>query len=484
MNARNSAATVGQRIADVTRAALLAVLVATLAAMPAASPARAATVSFGTPTAQATYDQSIDFAVPVTSGSVARVELWLRFPDTIGPYVVSVPDPVGSGSRTLRYTLDLSGSGHLVPNTRFQATWAAYESATSDPITSQTIVVNYQDTTQDWRTVKGDIVTVHWYQGSQSFATKALNIGEDAIRKTADLLGVSETQPVDFFIYADDASFRDALGPGTRENVGGQAHADIRTLFALITPSEINDPWVGVVIPHELVHLVFDTAVNNPYRFPPRWFNEGLAVYLSEGYTHSDQSLVSGAVSSGDLMPLDALTGQFPTEVDRTYLAYAESVSAVDYLVRTFDQGALVKLVTAYKDGLTDDEAFTRALGENLAAFQAGWLTELGAQPPHRYGPVPAPPGPVPEGWSGPLPSAAASAPESVPGSSAAGPGASATPVVNGVPGQTGSPVSGPASAGGGADSGLLVLGLLILIVALGAAGGLALRSRRRTQGP
>ena len=95
---------------------------------------------------------------------------------------------------------------------------------------------------------------------------------------------MTETEPIDFFIYADQDAFYDALGPGTRENVGGQAHADIRTLFALITPSEIDDAWVEIVVPHELTHLVFDTAVDNPYHFPPRWLNEGLAVYLSEGY--------------------------------------------------------------------------------------------------------------------------------------------------------------------------------------------------------
>ena len=50
--------------------------------------------------------------------------------------------------------------------------------------------------------------------------------------------GVTETDPIDFFIYADQDAFYDALGPGTRENVGGQANAEIRTLFALITPSE------------------------------------------------------------------------------------------------------------------------------------------------------------------------------------------------------------------------------------------------------
>ena len=127
-------------------------------------------------------------------------------------------------------------------------------------------------------------MTVHWYEGGQAFANKALRIGEQAIKDTATLLGVTENERVDFYIYGDEASFRTALGPGTRENVGGQAHADIRTLFALITPDEIDQSWVGIVIPHELVHLVFDTAVHNPYRFPPRWLNEGLAVYLSEGY--------------------------------------------------------------------------------------------------------------------------------------------------------------------------------------------------------
>ena len=48
-----------------------------------------------------------------------------------------------------------------------------------------------------------------------------------------------------------------------------------------------------VVVPHELTHLVFDTAVTNPYHFPPRWLNEGLAVYLSEG-----TSPAIGAMSS------------------------------------------------------------------------------------------------------------------------------------------------------------------------------------------
>ena len=378
--------------------------------------ALAADVTFGTPRAVSDYGTSVTFSVDVTrSVPLDRVELRLLFPDALGPLIVDVPVPAGTGTDTLEYVLDVTGGGHIVPNTPISSSWAAFTAPGAEPVTSQDDRIVYKDTTHDWRSMKGDLMRVHWYAGGEGFANKALTIGDKAIKDTAALLGVTETEPIDFYIYGDQASFREALGPGTRENVGGQAHADIRTLFALITPEEIDQPWVGVVVPHELVHLVFDTAVHNPYRFPPRWFNEGLAVYLSEGYGAQDRGRVEGAAAANELIPLVALGGQFPTDYDRTFLAYAESVSAIDYLVRQKGQDALVALITAYADGLTDDEAFTRALGLDLAAFQAGWLDDLGASEPTQYGPQPAPAGPLPSGWTGPAMTPGAAGPSASP---------------------------------------------------------------------
>ena len=198
--------------------------------------------------------------------------------------------------------------------------------------------------------------------------------------EVSELLGVTEEEPIDFFIYADQDAFYAALGPSTRENVGGEAHADIRTMFALITPSEINDDWVEVVVPHELTHLVFDTATDNPYHAPPHWLNEGVAVYLSEGYTSGDRALVENAARAGTIMPLEGLVGAFPTTRDRFFLAYAESVSAVDDIVADHGQDALVGLIRSYADGVSDDEAFTAALGMDVAAFEQSWLEGPGCE--------------------------------------------------------------------------------------------------------
>jgi len=366
-------------------------MIVLLWAMVAVPTVRAASPNFGTPTLEGSFDTDLVAVQPVTIDAAPdRVEVLLTTADSVAPLVSEVPAPSRPGFRRLEYTV-VSAAGPFLPNTPIRVRWRI----TTDGVATlgpevRTVI---EDTRFDWQTVSGDIVRVHWYEGDRAFGERALQIGERAVKETAALLGVTEDEPVDFFIYADQDKFYDALGPGTRENVGGQANADIRTMFAHIPPSSIDDAWVENVVPHELVHLVFDTAVRNPYHFPPRWLNEGLAVYLSVGYGAGDRSSVEGAARDGDLIPLDGLVGQFPTSADRFGLAYSESVSAVDFFVRTHGRDALIQLIRSYADGRTDDEAFTAAIGVDVGAFNDAWMADLGAVAPKRYGPQPAPVG-------------------------------------------------------------------------------------------
>jgi hypothetical protein len=362
------------------------------------TPAAAAEpATFGTPTASASYGKSLSFDQPVTlSGTPKRVEILIQFPGAPGPQAIEVRS--GSAAAKLSYQLPVT-SGSLLPNTKLTARWRV--TATDGIVTTgPSVSVTYEDTRFAWHTRSGELVTIHWYEGTDAFGGRALEIGERAVRETSRLLGVTEKDPIDFFVYADKSAFYDVLGPGSRENVGGQANAEIRTLFALIEPNEIDQPWVDTVVPHELTHLVFDTAVRNPYHFPPRWLNEGLAVYLSESYASSYRNAVEDAARDGSLIPLEGLTGQFPTTRDRFLLAYGESVSSVDYFIRTYGRDALVSLIKSYSRGLTDDEAFRDAIDIDAAAFDAAWRKDLDAKEPVAYGPKPAPAGPIPPGWT------------------------------------------------------------------------------------
>ncbi len=234
-------------------------------------------------------------------------------------------------------------------------------------------------------------------------------------------------------------------------------------MFALITPAEIDQSWVDVVVPHELVHLVFATATDNPYNDPPHWLNEGLAVYLSEGYTRDYRNDGRKGGRRRDDHPARGPGRRVSHDV-RALPARLRGEHLGGRLHRHAPTTAMRSLASSAhtRPGVSDDEAFKAALGVDMAGFEAEWLASLGATAPVRHGPQPAPPGPVPEGWSGSAPN-----PSVAPGT---GSGSSQTP--------NRPPSDSPAA---GSDSGLL-LAAIAAIVVIGV--GLALFARRRTARP
>jgi hypothetical protein len=379
-------------------ASLMVLVLALLLLVPGpAGAADADRAVFETPSAEGALGEPVVYRGELRSPvEPVRVELLTHLPDVPVALVRQVTPTRGDGDR---WTMRLEDTSHISPNStiayRFRAVLPDGSVATSEERS-----ITIEDRRFDWRSRSDGGVTLHWYQGGDAFAERALRIGSDAVERASALLGVTDMPPVDFFVYATEDDLYEALGPGTRENVGGQANADIRTMFGLIGPGEVGSDWVDILVTHELTHLVFHEAVDNPYHFPPRWLNEGLAVWLSQGYDQSDRSQVERAAANGSLIPLTGLGGLFPTQRARFSLAYAESVSAVEYLIRTHGEATLARLITSYAAGVTDDEAFQAAIGMTMAEFDDAWMASLGAGRPEPYGPRPAPPGTEPAGWS------------------------------------------------------------------------------------
>jgi Peptidase MA superfamily len=441
------------------RAASLSVvaLVAVLGSLAFAPAALAADPTFGAATATATFGQSVDVTQPATlPAGIKRVEALVRTGGDAHRFLATIPNP-GTGDVTLRYSFE-TPLGGLYPNTPVEL---GFRVTFDDDrvVDGPTTTVLYADDRFQWKTLEGKILRVHWYQGDSGFGQRALDIGEKGVENATKLLGVTETAPIDFYIYASRDPFYDVIGQAVQENVGGLAQSSIRTLFANIPPSTSFDPWVGLVVPHELTHIVFNTATQNAYHSPLHWLNEGLADYLAIGYDAGARANVERAARTGDLLPLHALVAQFPSPSDLFSLAYDESVSAIDFLVRTYGRDALVALIRGYAKGVSDDEAFTTALGVDTAKFEAAWLADLGADVPVPYGPKPAPSGPLPPGW-------------------AQGPGSTAGPSASGPV-----PTTRPSNPAGTTDPvGPILLGIVIAL-ALVLVAGLVVSMRRLNRG-
>lgn len=443
--------------------------------------ARAAEPTFGQPTARAVLGEPITISSPISGDDIAAVDVLVTLDETETSVVLEASPGEESGTWTAQHEIDISSAafcacvyeGPSPPNTSFDFQFrvtASDGTVSLGPVGSATV----EDDRFEWQTFEQDLVRVHWYEGDQAFAESAARVANEAIDRAADLLGTTLPEPVDLFVYDTQQALLEAVSPN-RENIAGQAHSSIDTMFVWISSNQ--DPAIAEeVVRHELTHLVFNEATQNDYHAPPLWLNEGVAVYLSSGYTAYWRAPVDVAVASRTLIPLSGLRGLFPSTDNGFYLGYGEAVAAVDFFVRTHGEPKLWELVQSYSEGLSDEEAFTRATGADLDAFSAAWFESLGLEPPEPAGPQPGPPGREPAEWGG-------GAPGPTPG-----PGATPQPTL--APGATPRPTQDPAGPGGPTagpsdlTGALLIVGLLVVIVVGGAVVFVVARQYRAQQPP
>jgi hypothetical protein len=462
-------------------AVLSLILVLSVAAALMPGVAFAASPSFSTPSVSASLGEPVTFTSEISGDDIAGVDVLVR----LQGYETNVVLPAGPGQGntwSASETLDIASSavcaclvkGDSAPNTHFEFQFrvrAGDGMVTLGPV-AQGVV---EDSRYNWRTLNDGLVVVHWYSGTDSFAQDAGDLANEAIQKASQLLGTSLPKPVDLFVYDTQQALLEAVSPN-RENIAGESHQDIQTMFVWLPPDQGIQDFNAEVVRHELTHLVFDAATANSYHEPPRWLNEGVAVYLSVGYTDYYKSFVDGAVNDGSLIPLDGIAGFFPAPQDQFYLAYGEAVAAVDFFVRTYGEQKLWDLVRSYAQGMTDDDAFSEATGADAQAFNAKWFDSLSADVPEPLGPQPGPPGFIPPDWTA---GGATPGPTLAPGQTPPTPGPRASATAR--PGQPGS--------GGDVVDGFtrvvtLTLWLVVIVLMVGLVGWLVIdRANRRRRG-
>lgn len=226
-------------------------------------------------------------------------------------------------------------------------------------------------------TMRTEHFTVHYDPKDPYLAKLMAGIADKALRRISRDLGyqIESNRPFPLYVFPSHLGFIQAGGleesrftVGTTSSVGETIAVDASGVFA---PAD-------QVLAHEITHAVIFRLLGPNAHVLPLWMNEGIAKYESQETSERDDVVSAEAAAHGELMPLSRLESSFPES--RTDLAYAQSASAVRFMIENHGKDSLKILLKELRDTGSFDKAMLTATGRTSAQFIDDWMAEIDRQ--------------------------------------------------------------------------------------------------------
>ena len=124
-------------------------------------------------------------------------------------------------------------------------------------------------------------------------------------------------------------------------------------------------PFVVTLLSHELAHAMIAEATGDK---APRWFHEGLAQHIE--MLQDNVNPIPGYRAKGNLLgfPLiEPAIGSYSSAL--ATIGYDESRWALHYIEQRHGKAGIQRMIAAFRDGKTTEEALESALGTKMADF-------------------------------------------------------------------------------------------------------------------
>jgi hypothetical protein len=287
----------------------------------------------------------------------------------------------GSGAR-LMYTWETANIT-VAPSSPVTYHWEL-EDVAGRRLTTQEAVYYYDDVRFAWNELRQGDLIVRWYEGDPELGQEVFEAALAALDQMQEATGQTPEFPIHVLLYANPEDFA-AWHSYVDTWVGGEAFPALG-VTAQIVPSNASGEWIWSVIPHEIAHLYFFQVLDTPFASWPSWLDEGLAQYYELVDQGPSLAFAAEAARDGRLLPLRALSGGFGRDDEQVRLAYAQSLSVVTFLLDTWGETGLQRLIEAFRIGNNPQKAVEQALGVSWEVFEASWITWMGvpatARPP------------------------------------------------------------------------------------------------------
>ncbi len=217
-----------------------------------------------------------------------------------------------------------------------------------------------------------------YYQPDETHPQEIANIAEDFYPQINRLIDGIEMGKIEIWMCRTQQQFQAATHAPIQDWAVGCAFPLIRRIV-IQNPRVIIDRkfQLSQVLRHEIVHIAFGQRTKSTIGDIPLWFIEGIAIYLSGEWAPHRHEVMFEHILSRSIIPLAELTERFPSAERGAQLAYAESLNAVAWLAKIAGVEKLWEVIHLLGEGNDLNTAYERAIGWDLATFDAEWQASL-----------------------------------------------------------------------------------------------------------
>jgi len=316
-----------------------------------------------------TFGQQITFHAEVEPGE--GIQTSYLFLESAGEPTQVIPIQVNPDGAI---NVDLDIQQHSLRPFAVTHYWYQIAYQSGDDTISPTMSFVYEDNRYEWQTLADSIFTIHWVKGDIRFGQQALNKARSGLTSTRGLIPAAIPTPLHIYIYPDRTSLQSALDLIDLSWVAGHSSPDLGVILVSVPDDSSSAPEMERQIPHELMHLLLYQASGSAYRSLPAWLVEGLASYAEEYPNPEYSQVLAAAFETGEMLTMESLCSDFPSENGSAFLAYAESHDFVRYLVDAHGFDFINQLVRQYEKGLGCSQGVEAVFGKPLADLEKEWL--------------------------------------------------------------------------------------------------------------
>ena len=207
------------------------------------------------------------------------------------------------------------------------------------------------------------------------YADSVLNV---ARKSMIEMLGDSLNYKPSVYLTENLDRFN-KLVQGEFPDWGAAAAIPHKRMIVIKSPEKFNlNKSLSQLLMHEYAHLaVFEKS---KFQDPPRWFNEGVAQYVSMEWTWSNNIAMGKASVFGQTIDLDEIEYVNRFYEEKAQVAYSESYLAVRFLLKNYGQNAVKIFLEQINQMRSVEEAIYITTGSTWKEFQSDFNKSLHQQ--------------------------------------------------------------------------------------------------------